>query len=121
METKITKIKYFDGDEPDQITLLSRYDLPAEIRAAILDTGRGSYQDDLLANWETWSGSSIKGKARQYAARYAQTRQDLLGRIWDAISPHGYQSGTALILLGDPRRWTRRLVITAPDGTTYLW
>jgi len=32
---------------------------------------KGSYQRDLILGHETWSGSSLKGKASEYGSRYA--------------------------------------------------
>lgn len=47
---------------------------------------RGCYQRAVLDGWHTWSGSSLKGKAREYGGRYARSRVSLRERL-DAVFP----------------------------------
>jgi hypothetical protein len=89
------------------------------VAEVILAQARGQYQRDLLNGHETWSGSSLKGKASSYGARYAESRQNLLARINDAL-PDWYDADTKLVYGGTPKRWRRELVIEGPDGT-HIW
>jgi len=45
------------------------------------DHAKGSYQTGLLSGWESWSGSSLKGKAGSFGASYAKSRDTLQSRI----------------------------------------
>jgi len=51
---------------------------------SLLALAKGSYQRDLILGHETWSGSSLVGRARDYGAHYARSRKNLLKRIEDA-------------------------------------
>lgn len=42
---------------------------------------RGRYQTDLLRSNACWSGADLRGKAREYAGRYAVSRENLLYRL----------------------------------------
>lgn len=42
---------------------------------------RGCYQRAVLAGSEALSGATLRGRARSYGARYAASRQALLGRV----------------------------------------
>ena len=80
--------------------------------ASILSVARGTYQRDLLAGSARWSGSDLKGKARQWSGRYHASRRNLLTRLdsgtpwtWDtAIHPD-----------------TRRRELRVDVGGTVLW
>jgi len=50
-------------------------------RAAVRGCARGRYQRALLKGHECWSGNSLGGRARQYSASYAESREGLLRRI----------------------------------------
>jgi len=52
-----------------------------------LEQARGTYQRALLLGVEALSGSTLKGKARQYGARYHRSREALLGRLTEAGIP----------------------------------
>jgi hypothetical protein len=47
-----------------------------------LSFARGSYQCALLRGYEAHSGSTLKGKAKDYGDRYRDSRDNLLGRVW---------------------------------------
>lgn len=47
----------------------------------IAECARGTYQHSLLFSGAAWSGSDLKGKARQYSGRYAVSRQGLVNRL----------------------------------------
>lgn len=49
-----------------------------------LALARGSYQRALILGNETWSGSSLKGRARSWASKYQRSRSALLQRLTDA-------------------------------------
>lgn len=42
---------------------------------------KGNYQDSLLRGYEAWSGSTLRGKAKQWSGRYAASRAGLLARL----------------------------------------
>ena len=43
---------------------------------------RGRYQENLLrGNVESWSGSTLKGKARDWGLQYRRSRESLLARM----------------------------------------
>jgi hypothetical protein len=90
-------------------------DIPEEIRAAILECPKGEYQSNLLNGTETWSGSSLKGKAKKWLTRYSASRNNLIKRINMAIEPCGYEAYTLLILDETSRRYKRTLVIERPS------
>lgn len=56
-------------------------DVAASFVRAALVQARGSYQRALLEGDETWSGSTLKGKAREWGARYDRSRRELVHRI----------------------------------------
>ena len=53
---------------------------PAATRLA-LRAARGCYQEAIILGREALSGATLRGKARSYAARYAASRRNLLGRL----------------------------------------
>jgi hypothetical protein len=77
------------------------YDDAAYERA--LRLARGSYQRDLLEGLEALSGSTLRGKAKEWGAAYARSRQGLLDRLRRAGVPvseeHG-KSGRRLLVIG---------------------
>ena len=58
----------------------STYATPAATELA-LTLCRGSYQRALIMGTETWSGAGLRGRAGQYGARDARSRQALLLRL----------------------------------------
>jgi len=62
------------------------------------DHAKGSYQTGLLNGWESWSGSSLKGKAGSFGASYAKSRDTLQARISEAaMGAAGVRFDTAKI------------------------
>ena len=81
-------------------------------KAAIITCAKGSYQIGLLSGIESWSGSTLRGKARHWGAAYWRSRLSLVNRIQAAL-PH-YEVRCQLVLVpsnGGGRRWTRCLTI----------
>ena len=76
---------------------------------------RGHYQRHLLEGSESWSGSSLKGKAQNYGARYADSRAAFLARIQAAVADLGATADSELVKCDDGRN-RRRLLIRALDG-----
>jgi len=80
------------------------------------EVARGVYQENLLDGVESWSGSTLRGKAAKYGARYSRSAGAMLRRIDAAVRPLGLRASTDLRLLpagnGTLRRWQRMLVIT---------
>jgi hypothetical protein len=52
-----------------------------------LKLARGSYQRSILLGAEALSGSTLTGKAREYASRYHRSREALLARMTEAGVP----------------------------------
>jgi hypothetical protein len=50
-----------------------------------LDLAKGRYQRNLLQKLETWSGSSLRGRARTYSDRYRLSRHGLFKRLQEVI------------------------------------
>ncbi len=102
--------------------------IPSQIVDTIEAQARGSYQRDLLAGGESWSGASLAGKASNYGAVYACSRGNLLKRIRKAL-PDGWRVDTELVSLlchdqyGNPvgHRLCRELVIESPGGMCWLY
>lgn len=42
---------------------------------------RGVYQDALLSGHEAWSGATLRGRAKEYGARYKSSRENLIDRL----------------------------------------
>ena len=70
--------------------------LPDSIMAMIVAQVRGSYQADLITGDEAWSGSSLQGRARNWGARYAASRDALLDRIRASL-PRGWDAATEIV------------------------
>lgn len=51
----------------------------------------GDYQIGLISGEESWSGSTLKGNAKKWGSRYAQTRKDLEKRMKDAGVKYSFQ------------------------------
>ena len=60
---------------------------------AALACARGCYQRDLLEGHENLSGSTLKGRARDYGYHYAQSRKNLLARMTTAGVPWREERG----------------------------
>ena len=50
-------------------------------RKTALSLARGSYQKSLLLGNEAWSGSTLQGKAKEWAGAYGRSRDSLLARL----------------------------------------
>lgn len=63
----------------------------------IARVANGSYQSNLApAGPETWSGSSLKGKASKYGGKYAESRDAMLRRL-NGLLYKGYRFNTHII------------------------
>lgn len=58
-----------------------------QAHARALELARGCYQRGLLEGYESLSGSTLRGAARSYGARYAESRAALLSRMTAAGIP----------------------------------
>lgn len=70
-----------------------------------LRVARGCYQRGLLQGQENLSGSTLKGKAKSYAGRYAKSRDTLLSRLDQAGIAYSEKTGKnnrRILVLGDP-------------------
>ena len=66
--------------------------IESEIREAVAAriNARASYKLSLVAGEARWSGADLKGKARSYAARYAQARREVLALFVEEAEKRGY-------------------------------
>ena len=60
---------------------------------AALQLAKGSYQASILHGWESLSGSTLKGRAKKYGARYQASIRSLLRRMTEAGIPHAERRG----------------------------
>ena len=65
----------------------------------LLALAKGNYQESLIYGNETWSGSSLKGKARSYSASYFKSRKTLLARIEKSQLGYLTQSKNGIVLV----------------------
>lgn len=76
---------------------------------------KGCYQRNLIYGSETWSGSSLKGKANKYGAHYAKSRRRLIERLMDhdlAFLVVG-ERGKIELRFGEPKSWYQRTTCAA--------
>lgn len=64
-----------------------------EAYEAAMDLARGDYQRALIAGDEALSGSTLRGKAKRYSARYQQSARSLLKRLTDHGIPWSEKRG----------------------------
>jgi len=96
--------------------------LPAGMISAVYRTSRGTYQAHLLQGRESWSGSSLKGEASLWGARYAESRANLLARVAEAVAPWGWRADTEIVFDENAWRWRRKLVLWSPSGkSAHVW
>ena len=57
------------------------------VLAKALKLARGCYQRNLLLGRESYSGSTLTGRAREWSGRYKNSRLNLMARIWKADLP----------------------------------
>jgi hypothetical protein len=57
-----------------------------------LKLARGTYQRSLLLGFEAWSGSTLKGAARGWGARYYASRTALSARLHAAGIPMAFET-----------------------------
>jgi hypothetical protein len=55
-----------------------------ETETLALQQAKGSYQFDLILGYENLSGSTLRGKAARYGAKYAESRFNLIRRLREA-------------------------------------
>lgn len=94
--------------------------IPREVEQIVQGCARGRYQLGLLYGSETWSGSSLRGKASDWGSRYAQSREGLINRIYDAL-PNDWLA--RVLPVGRYRKLTLRLVQKVADDKyiVYDW
>jgi hypothetical protein len=97
-----------------RIGLVVRGGLPESLSRNIRACAHGSYQQSLLLGIETWSGSSLRGKAKKYGLEYSKSRASLIARI-RSVLPEGWTAGVCQI----GRQC--ELVLTDSEGVRYVW
>jgi len=94
--------------------------IPETIKDLVFKQSKGDYQEILLIGRVRWSGSDLKGAARnRWGASYAESRDALTERIRDALKKRGWTAHVPLVLVDG--HWTRRLVLVGPRGGCFLW
>jgi hypothetical protein len=56
-------------------------------KTSLLRFARGCYQRALILGQARWSGADLRGRARQFCDRYADSRRNLIRRIQRAGIP----------------------------------
>lgn len=75
---------------------------------------KGRYQKDLLTGSAIWSGADLRGKARQYGAKYARSRNSLLENINQNLESISDLVGLDIhvgTIIDNTRNQKRRLVL----------
>jgi hypothetical protein len=112
---KTIKTREYFGADMTEYTVIDRPELLETCEAL----AHGSYQTGLIGDGcENWSGSSLRGKAREWGARYAASREALLCRIAGALE--AYTVTTLLVLDSEARRWKTHLVAISGSEITIL-
>lgn len=62
-----------------------------DLQDQALALAKGSYQQSLVYGHEAWSGSTLRGKAKQYAGSYSRSRDALLQRMSKAGIKHHFE------------------------------
>jgi len=113
---QIIKIREYSDSDVETIALR---DLSEDTEKTIRACARGSYQRDLLDGLESWSGSSLKGRAGQYGARYHASRTALLKRI-NARLPRGMYCEPTHVYSESRARWVVELLLYYGDGSASI-
>lgn len=92
--------------------------IPANISNLVSSAARGDYQKELLTGEQSWSGSTLKGKAREYSGRYAESRRALVDRIGEKLAGTGWKAESEIV---KELRGARRLVLTDAAGVKHVW
>lgn len=95
--------------------------IPQAIVDAVHACATGDYQRSVLSGRESWSGSTLTGKAKQYSGKYAASRTALEERIVGALRPLGWTARTEIVARAAGGRGRRELVLTALTGERYVW
>jgi hypothetical protein len=72
---------------------------------AALKLVRGTYQRNILLGVESLSGATLRGRARSYSGRYAESRRNLVARIIKAgipIHEEREDHGRRVLVIGNP-------------------
>lgn len=62
--------------------------------AGALALCKGQYQQNLVLGFEALSGSTLRGKAKEYGGKYEASRRHLLKRLQSAGIPVSEREGT---------------------------
>jgi len=54
---------------------------------------KGTYQENLIRGFESLSGATLRGRAKQYGAQYKRSRDNLLKRMTQAGIPWREERG----------------------------
>lgn len=74
---------------------------------------RGDYQEGLIAGDESWSGSTLRGAAKNWSSRYRASREGLLERLRANDVPHEFirgPRGQGTLVIGRLNNRTRDLI-----------
>ncbi len=110
----MSELKIKDRYSNPDVRTETRKPIPEKIAELIDSCAVGDYQLSLLTGYHAWSGSSLKGAARQWAAKYAASRKALLNRINESIPPN-YYAEPVLVFDEGRKRWVLQMVVEGPD------
>lgn len=111
----------------------------AYMMKVLLSCAKGSYQRDLIKGRETWSGSTLRGKALDWSCKYTKSRTSLLNRIIEESLVRGWvvgsfggtsqtgpkvfiiQAGRTKVILGSREGNTSRITQITPLVSFGFW
>ena len=94
----------------------------ASVQEAALRLCKGSYQRNIVLGRESLSGSTLKGKAKNWSMKYAHSRNALLLRFKEAgLSVHEEQQdhGRRVLVFGEPGCTCDQLPEFDMDGSRF--
>lgn len=111
-----TAMRHLEAD-----TSLSMRDLNrTKLMDLVQSCAKGDYQRNLVVGTDSWSGSSLRGAAKNWGGEYAQSRANLEQRIRDTLDHYTIIVDNDMAFYSDPRR-VRRDLILYMDGHRYAW
>lgn len=84
---------------------------------------RGKYQAGLVSGRENLSGSTLRGKAKHWGARYAESRSNFLDRLTANAVPWSERygkNGRRILVIGEVRTSAELILALASTGELSL-
>jgi hypothetical protein len=93
-------------------------DIPSRVRATVLASSRGNYQNALLFGRRRWSGCDT---GPHFGVKYLESRINLVARINGQLPEDWTAALVNCKLPGERGQNKTRLVLTDLFGDTYAW